>query len=242
MPLRTLSTAEQKVETVAIICRKHNLLFIMSPRTACTAIGQLLCQYYDGEFLPRKDILDCRGFIAVQKKHSTLAELIAHNLLTEEEAKSLLKLAAVRNPYDSLVSLYLKKRYKYQSLLSDPSSWVNRLPGYANDMRYSQKKSFNQWSCRMSYKKVIKALLGLRPSMYADHTRGVDIVLHYESIEHDLKEVFMKNGIEWKADIPKVNRTDERVHRDYRSFYSRPAALAVGLAYRYDLKTYGYKF
>ena len=43
---------------MAIICRKYKLLFIMTPRTACTAIGELLCDHYDGEFLPGEDILD----------------------------------------------------------------------------------------------------------------------------------------------------------------------------------------
>jgi Sulfotransferase family len=227
---------------MAIICRKYNLLFVMTPRTACTAVGELLREHYGGEFLPAEDILDSHGSISVQKKHSTLAQLLECKLLAAEEANSLLKIAAVRNPYDSLVSLYLKKRYKYQSLLSDPSSWVNRLPGYVKDMNYCQTHSFNKWGFRMSYGKIIKRLLGLRPSMYADHTRGMDVILRYENIESDLKAVFHKAGIIWKADIPKINRTHERIDRDYRSFYSWPAMLAVRFAYGHDLKTYGYKF
>ena len=214
----------------------------MTPRTACTAIGDLLCEHYEGEFLPAEDILDSDGFISVQKKHSTLAELLEHKLLAADEARSLLKIAAVRNPYDSLVSLYLKKRYKYQPLLADPSSWVNRLPGYAKDTIFCRRHSFNEWACKISCKRIIKRMLGLRPSMYAEHARGVDVVLRYESIDQDLKNAFERAGIEWKADIPKVNRTDERTDRDYRSFYSWPAALAIGLAYGHDLKTYGYRF
>jgi hypothetical protein len=227
---------------MAIICRKYNLLFIMTPRTACTAIGELLCQHYGGEFLPAEDILDSRGFISVQKKHSTLSELFAHNLLTTGEAKSLLKVAAVRNPFDSLVSLYFKQRFKYQPLLADPSSWVHRFPGYAENMRYAKTHSFNAWVFRVSYRKIIKRLLGLRASMFADFTQGMDVVMRYESIEKDLKEGFNRAGIGWKSDIPEVNPTDERTGRDYRSFYSRFAALAVAFAYSYDLKTYGYQF
>ena len=94
---------------MAIICRQHGLLFIMTPRTACTAVGDLLCTHYGGEFIPSEDILDSHGFIAVQKKHSTLPELIKHKVLAPKEAKSLLKIAAVRNPFDSLVSLYFNK-------------------------------------------------------------------------------------------------------------------------------------
>ena len=68
------------------------------------------------------------------------------------------------------------------------------------------------------------------------------VILRYESIEKDLKEAFSKAGIPWKADIPKVNRTDERTARDYRSLYSRVAALIVRFVYAHDLRTYGYEF
>jgi Sulfotransferase family. len=227
---------------MAIICRKYNLLFIMTPRTACTAIGELLCEHYGGEFLPPEDILDSRGFISVQKKHSTLSDLLAHKLLTAREAKSLLKVAAVRNPFDSLVSLYFKQRLKYQPLLADPSSWVHRSPGYVRSMRYAQRDSFNAWVFRVTYRKIFKRLLGLRASMFADHTNGVNEVLRFESIEEDLKNVFNQAGIDWRAQIPSVNRTDEKTGHDYRLFYSRPAALAVAAAFSYDLKTYGYRF
>src|SRR5437588_11855300 len=179
---------------MAIVCRKYDLLFIMTARTSCTVIGELLCQHYNGEFLPAEDILDSRGFISVQKKHSTLSQLLEHKLLSGGEAESLLKVAAVRNPFDSLVSLYFKQRLKYQPLLGDPASWVNRLPGYAKNMRYARAHSFNRWVLRVSYRKIIKRLLGFRPSMFAEHTHGVNMVMRYESIESDLSEVFRKAG------------------------------------------------
>jgi len=214
----------------------------MTPRTACTAIGELLCERFGGEFIPSHDIVDSRGLILVDKKHSTLSDLLKHKILTPEEAKSLVKVAAVRNPFDSLVSLYFKQRSKYQPLLGDPSSWVNRLPGYAKNMRYARAHSFNRWVLRVSYRKLIKRLLGFRPSMFADYTGGVDMVMRYESIESDLSEVFRKAGMGFKADIPVVNRTDERANSDYRSFYSRVAELTVSLAYSGDLRMYGYRF
>jgi hypothetical protein len=227
---------------MAIHCPEYNLLFIMTPRTACTAIGELLRTQFGGEFIPSKDILDSKGRIAVQKKHSTLSQLIQHGLLTARESESLLKVAAVRNPFDSLVSQYLKKRLEYTPLLSDTSSWVNRLPRYAEDMRYCQTHSFNRWIFRLCSRKIIKRLLGYQPSMFAAFTRGMDVVMRYESIEKDLGEVFKRAGISVKAEIPVVNRTAERNGRDYRSFYSRPAALMVQCAYSHGLETYGYCF
>src|SRR5437588_5682670 len=227
---------------MAIICRKYNLLFIMTPRTACTAIGELLCERFGGEFIPSHDIVDPRGLILVDKKHSTLSDLLKHKILTPEEAKSLLKVAAVRNPFDSLVSLYFKQRLKYQPLLADPSSWVNRSPSYAENMRYAQTHTFNEWVVKMSYRKVIKRLLGLRGSMFVEHTYGMDEVIRYESIEKDLKRAFNRAGIAWKADIPRVNPTDERINRDYLYYYSQTAMHVVNWAYAYDLKQYGYRF
>jgi hypothetical protein len=227
---------------MAIICRKYGLLFIMTPRTACTAIGELLCQHYEGEFLPGEDILDSRGMISVQKKHSTLSELLAHNLLTADQAKSLFKVAAVRNPFDSLVSLYFKQRLKYQPLLTDSSSWIYRCPGYVESMRYAQTHSFNAWVFRLSCKAIIKKLLGLRVSIFAEHTHGVDNIIRFESMEEDLRKAFSRAGVDWKAGVPKVNRTDERIDLDYRSLYSRPTALATTFAFSYDLKMYGYRF
>jgi len=227
---------------MAIICRDYNLLFIMTPRTACTAVGELLCEHYGGQFLPAENILDSRGRILVEKKHSTLSQLIQHKALTAEEAKSLLKIAAVRNPFDSLVSLYVKKRSKYQPLLSDSASWVNRRPRYAADMKYCQTHSFNQWILKACSRKVIKRLLGFRASFFSEYVQGVDVILRYERIEEDLKVVFNESGITWKASIPTVNRTEERTDRDYRSYYSRLTALVVGFACSYDLKTYGYQF
>ena len=170
----------------------------MTPRTACTAIGELLCERFGGEFIPAHNILDSRGMILVDKKHCTLSDLIKHGILDAKEAKRLLKVTAVRNPFDSLVSLYFKQRLKYGPLLEDPESWVNRVPNYARNMKYAQTHLFNDWVFKVSYRKLIKRLLGFRPSMYAEHTRGMDVVMRYENIEDDLSGVFRRarNGIQ----------------------------------------------
>jgi hypothetical protein len=227
---------------MAIICRQYGLLFIMTPRTACTAIGELLCKHYGGEFLPPQDILNGNGGIAVQKKHSTLAELIKNHILTAEEAGSLLKVATVRNPFDTLVSLYFKQRYKYQPLLADPNSWVNRSPTYARNMRYARTHSFSAWVLRKCAIQVAKRLRGDPPSMFSNYMEGIDVAMRYETINDDLRDVFGKAGMPTDITIPNVNRTDERPAREYNSFYSRWSRLAVSIAFSDDLRKYGYVF
>jgi hypothetical protein len=208
----------------------------MTPRTACTAVGELLCNEFGGEYLPQEDIIDSKGFIRIQKKHSTLSELLENRLLTEKEASSLLKFACVRNPFDSLVSLYIKKKYKYQPLLSDPLSWVNRLPAYAQDMKFCVDHSFNDWIMKSCAKKVIKRALGMKPSMFHEFTEGM------ENINHDFQNVLKAAGISSGASIPVVNRTSERVDADYREYFSPFSRKIVEYVYDNDLKTYGYSF
>jgi hypothetical protein len=227
---------------MAIICRKYNLLFIMTPRTACTAVGELLCHQYGGEFLPSEDILDSHGMILVDRKHCTLSDLIKYKVLDAGEAESLLKVAAVRNPFDSLVSLYIKQRYKYKPLLVDQSSWVNRLPRYAGAMRYAQTHSFSEWAWKATYKKALKRSLGFQPSMFREYTKDVDVTMRFESIEENFTEVLKSLRISSSANIPVSNRTEERTSRDYRSYYSAAAKHIVTWAYAYDLKKYGYRF
>lgn len=227
---------------MAIICNKHNMLFIMTPRTACTAVGKLLCTDYEGKYIPSFDILDSNGNIRTQRKHSTLDELKHENLLTEDEARGLFKFAAVRNPFDSMVSLYIKKRDKYRPLLNDPNSWVNRSPKYARDMAYCANHSFDQWIRKVSMKRIAKRLLGAKPSLFYTYIKDMDMILRYENIQNDLNEAIRKSGNTTKAEIPVVNRTKEREKANYRSYYSSQSILLVKLAFSYDFKTFNYAF
>lgn len=227
---------------MAILCRKLRLLFIMTPRTACTAVGNLLLAEYGGEYLPENDIVDDRGRITVQRKHSTLAQILEHQLLSPTDARDYLKFAAVRNPFDSLVSLYIKQRTKYQPLLQDPDSWVNRQPAYAATMKYACTHSFKAWLFRKCRKQMVKRLMGIPPSMFLEYTSGADRIIRYESIEAELGSVLAEAGVAGEVKLPMSNRTEERTTEDYRTWYSRSAALAVRLAFSDDLKNYGYQF
>jgi hypothetical protein len=227
---------------MAIICREHGLLFIMTPRTACTAVGELLRTHYGGEYLPPEDVLDKDGRICIQQKHSTLSELIKNRLLSREDAARLLKFAAVRNPFDSLVSLYLKQRTKYQPLLLDPDSWVNRAPTYAKNMRYASTHSFSAWLLKKCRKQLLKRVMGIPPSMFIDYTCGTDVVIRYENLVAELNAVFDKAGLSVRASLPMVNRTAERESADYRAWYSRATVAAVRLAFAEDFRRYGYRF
>lgn len=226
---------------MAIICRSYNLLFIMTPRTACTALGELLLKEYGGEYLPKKDILDNKGIFKVQQKHCTLSQLIDNKILSEKDASTLIKFTVVRNPFDSIVSLYIKKKFKYKSLLDEPASWVYKLRDYAEDMKYAQNHSFNAWIFKNYKRSFSKRFFGFNPSMFGMFTEGMDEIIRFENVQYDFRKLLDKFNISKKVEIPSVNRTSER-KKGYKQYYSSFSRRFIEYVYKVDLKKYGYKF
>ena len=56
--------------------------------------------------------------------------------------------------------------------------------------------------------KVIKRVLGVRSSMFADHTNGADAVIRFESMEEDLKKAFNR-----ARDRLESGNTERKPHR-----------------------------
>jgi hypothetical protein len=161
--------------------------------------------------------------------------------LSDKDASGLIKFTAVRNPFDSIASLYTKKKFKYQPLLNDPDSWVYKLPDYAKDMKYAQNHSFNEWIFKNYKRSFAKRLLGYKPSMFGIFTKGMDEIIRFENLQDDFRKLLDKANISKKVEIPAVNRTIER-KKDYKQYYSNFSKRFIEFVYREDLKKYGYKF
>ena len=121
---------------MAIICRSHRLLFIQAPRTGCTALEQLLVERFSGELLPTEHLFDAQGQIRMSRKHCSILQLLDEGLIPVDYRRQFTTVVTVRNPFDSLVSLYVKKRDKYRELLDDPTSWIHQVRGYVEDMEF----------------------------------------------------------------------------------------------------------
>lgn len=227
---------------MAIICRDAQLLFIMTPRTGCSAIGKALREQLGGEFLPPSPLIDAHGKVLLGHKHNTLRQLLDAGLLTQEQTQRLFKFTGVRNPFDSLVSLYMKKKHEYQKFLTDPKSWVHRKRGYAEDIRFCRDHSFDEWIAWHYRASTLKRLLGRgRSSMYRQFTEGVDFVIRFEQLHDDFREALRRAGATRRIELPKFNVTDSRA-RGYRSYYSEASRDVVKHAFRIDLRQYGYDF
>lgn len=228
---------------MAILCRSYNLLFIMNPRTACSAIGKALQEQLDGEFLPSQDILDNQGKFIHPRKDNTLQRLIEDKYLSEKDVKELFKFTCIRNPFDSLASLYEKKRAKYQPLLSDPSSWVYRSPScYVEDMQFCASHSFDEWVSKKYKPSVIYRLLGRgQRSLHRKYVCGMDEIVRFENIQFELQRVLEKAGINNQVSLPYYNKTFEK-ESDYRKYYSEQSRKIVEYVFQDDFARFGYSF
>lgn len=217
-------------------------MFIQSPRTGSTAIGLLLRERLNGQFIPEKDLLDEDGFFLLPRKHSTISQLIKFEKITEEEAKSFYKFTCVRNPFDSLVSLYIKKRVTYQPRLSDPNSFLFKIPGCVDDVKFCLNHTFDEWINKNYATPLFKRLLGLgRKSMFEKYTDGVDCVMKMEQLQSDFDKVLKTVGISEALEIPLHNETvgRESGHQKYFTSFSK---TIVEYKFQPDLVRYNYTF
>jgi hypothetical protein len=223
---------------MAVVSHEHGFLFVMAPRTGSTALGTLLCEQLGGSWVPPEDILDDEGMILVQRKHSTVAHLVDNGIVPRERARELFKFTAVRNPFDSLVSLWVKKRTSYQSLLDEEDSFVNRLPGFAQDMEFVLTHTFTEWIAR-----EYRLLDDRRPRhLYSTYVNSVDHIMRFEHLQRDFDEVVTEHlGLDRTFEVPLHNVTRGR-GRDYRDYYTLTSRRTVERVFAADLERFGYRF
>lgn len=222
---------------MAVLSRRLSYLFIMAPRTGCTAVGDILCKEREGWWFPEEDVVHEDGEIVTPRKHTTVAQLIESGLLEREELESLFVFSSVRNPFDSLVSLWVKKRTSYQPLLDDPDSFVHQTPGFAEDMEFVLDHTFSEWIERQ-YADLVGD--GRQRHLYGPYLRDVDHVMHFESLQDDLDDVMQHLGAA-PIEIPLLNPTEGR-REDYRSYYTGRARAIIESVFAADLERFGYRF
>jgi hypothetical protein len=223
---------------MAILCRDLRLLFVLTPATGSTAIGQLLIERFGGEWLPAENRPEIR------KKHSTLRDLMAHGLVDEAMRRELVVATSVRNPYDRLVSIYAKRRGAPPDRVADPDSWLYGPSGLnrAEDVRWIASHTFPQWIRRRFLRNwLLRSLLGRSTSVYGPFVDGVDVVLRYERLQADFDDLIRRVG-GTPCEIPRINVSLARETPSYRDAYDRFSQVLVQIGQREDLARFGYSF
>ena len=229
---------------MAVICRDHRLLFIQAPRTGSTAVADALRSELGGEDFPGETGSQALR-TAVRPKHATLGDLLRHGFLTPAARRELFVFSAVRNPFDSVLSLFVKQQRSYQALLDDPTSWIHRSPRTRRNIAYARDHTFEEWLIEKferapARRRVGRLVRRLRGERYA-WAVGVDYVMRFERLQEDFDEVLKRVGITRRVVIPRTNVTAAR-GGDYRTCYSERARRIVEESFADELSDFDYAF
>ena len=98
---------------MAVIYKDKKLLFILNPRTGSSALWDHLINAFGGEWIPPEIFYHNKLKKKIYPKHNTLDELIEAGLLNDYNLEDFHIFTSTSNPYDSLLTLYNKYRYRY---------------------------------------------------------------------------------------------------------------------------------
>lgn len=227
---------------MAVICRDYRLLFLLNPRTAGTAVAAALERHCGGEQIPEDDLLAADGSLVLQAKHNTIDDLMRHRVLTQSDIDGLTVVTTVRNPFDSLYSLYLKMRDRYPPWLAERQPWIMSNPWVVQSIQYTQDHTFNEW-VRHEYTRAAAATLARRraATMHETYTGQADVVMRFERLTSDFSQLVADLGLESSASVARENATPGR-GENYRAAYSLRSRVLVHVAYSRDLRSFGYTF
>jgi Sulfotransferase family len=198
-----------------MISFQKRFLFVHIPKTGGNSIQSVLARYSEDKIVVRagQDGVERFGVTNPKyklKKHSPLADYRA--ALGEKQLGQLYKFAAVRNPWDRMVSLYFT-------------------PG--------QGKQWNRKAFRKTIAQALSAAdhLRLEPGE-ADPFRNVDRIIRFENLAADFNSVCNELGISPEA-LPRYNRS-EREH--YSKYYDDELRALVAERCALEIARFGYRF
>jgi hypothetical protein len=217
----------------------------MVPHTGCTAVGNALIEHLGGAWLPDHSLRDAKGRITLGKKHNTLPQLMERGLLSPEERLPLLVAGTVRNPFDWLVSQYLRflplQAGDRSGLVTTPTGYTQGDPRYQGEAAGFEAWLLDRYKPRRG-RGPLKRMLPAHRRRQVDWLEGVDAVLRFERLQETFDALLARVGVTEPIPLGVVNETVSRANRDYREWYTpRSRALAEGVFADY-LARHGYAF
>ena len=199
---------------MALIAPDEKALFIQVPATGCSAAAVTLRQL---------------GFKDIGGKHNSLPQLLAQNVITEDQAASMQVVATVRNPLERWLTAYARfaggwyeDHFRNRSIRSQ---WIHergRIYKIKRKLECSLARiaGFNLWlrsywwrnlrRRRRSTTQNMDLLELWRMDFCYPMLEGVDTTLKYERLQEDFARVFSQYGNAADLAIPVANATPNR--------------------------------
>jgi hypothetical protein len=199
---------------MAVLCRDLGLLFIQTPHTGSTAIGRLLRSRFAGERIPEEHVRDGSGNIVAPFKHATLRQLLKAGLIDPAQRAEMLVAAGVRNPYDMMVTEFIRTT---QGQVPATSGRDGRVVARRRPNQPWPPTDFGPWlRWRFAPTRADRFRLR-RHHALVDHAAGVDEVIRFERIQEDFDVVMRRLGVTEPTVLEHVNPTVARQGVDFRT-------------------------
>lgn len=228
---------------MAVYSLQHRYIFFANPQTASKAIARTLREALDGQAIPEREVVR-NGVVIAKKHHATWSDLQAAGLMTREQLDGLFKFTCVRNPYDLLVSRYLKRRGRFTEA-PEQYKWAQHNERIRNSMGAAQELTFPQWVAQEFKRHAEKGRTVTGPLEYLD---PADHVIRFEALQAGFDEVVQRLGFAEPIALLSENVTSERKTGDasrrkhYTEFYDAPSRELVGRIYAPIIERFGYRF
>lgn len=232
---------------MATYSEKRQYIFFANPQTASKAIALTLRKRLDGVRLPQQE-LRRNGEVVVRQHHTTYRQLVDSGLLSEDQMGGLFKFTCIRNPFDQMVSKYLKY---CERVGNDPSrfKWLQGATPSSRD------HSFPEWFTWIGghYREIDKINTG--PMEFIRHA---DLVIRFESLQQGFDEFLHRIGVKERipvfehnvtparqdpsAESPATTPTETARKKRYTEYYDDPTVAAVSRLYAPVIERFGYRF
>ena len=202
-----------------VISEKHKYVFIEVPRTGTSAISEELCSVYDGQ--------------RILRKHSSYWNFLAKMRF---EANKYTVLSCIRNPMDSIVSLWFKLRNKQKNPFKKSAS----LGMAIGDSYFKKQYKFSQVVENNFSDYFLKFYQWPYNDMSISHN-AIDFIIRFENLQEDFDKWLSIMKIEKVRDVPHFNPTVERSKSFWHYYEKRTWQRAFHVFGPY-FNNWGYKF
>lgn len=231
---------------MAVYSAERRYIFFANPQTASKAIALTLREKLGGVSIPEREVTRS-GKVVARVHHTTYSQMLAARLMTEDELHGLFKFTCVRNPFDQLVSKYIKH---CERLTHNPARypWLEGVPAT------SPENSFPQWLSFLSERYGERDKLAKGPLEFLNHA---DHVIRFEALQEGFEAFLRYIGVTDPLAIGEFNITRGRAEvseasgaagtakatkRKYTEYYdARTIALAERM-FEPVLQRFNYRF
>jgi hypothetical protein len=190
-----------------VISHSHRCIFVKVPKTAGTSVALALgCEHV---LRPHRNLVEIRDALRSNPELSRLTD-------------EYFKFGFVRNPWDRVVSLYLRREGQMMS----------------NQMSF---ESFVEWIEHASDTCIHPSRHKYQLDWFRDENGdiGVDFIGRFENLESDFRHVCHRLGAD--AALPHVRRNATKT-RHYTEYYSPQTRETIAAKFAVDIEHFGYEF